>query len=83
MSAITINTTARQDKAIKALTDEYNNVSKSNLTPIQYMSMELRTLMDRMVNKADNLVNFTDVYNKATPEDQATIDSIKAKYSNT
>lgn len=83
MSTININTTARQDKAIKALTDEYNNATKSNLTPIQYMSMELKTVLDRMINKADNLVNFSEVYNKATPDEQATIDSIKAKYSNT
>ena len=81
MATININTTIRQDKAIKALTDQYNSTSGSNLTPIQYMGMELKTLLDRMVNKADNLVNFSEVYNKATVDEQATIDAIKAKYS--
>ena len=82
MANININTTNRQDKAIKILTDKYNLDTNNSLTPVQYFTNELKVLLERLVNRAENLTNLslTEVYSKASPEDQAIIDALKEKY---
>lgn len=82
MANINISTNSKQDKAIKFLTDKFNLDTNSKLTPFQYFTDELKTLLDRLVNKAENMqsVSLAEVYNRANPEDQATIDLLRDKY---
>jgi hypothetical protein len=82
MAIVTITTTPRQDAAAKRMADSYNADAGTTLTPLQFATQEIQALLDRWVDRteADQRLSKAQAYQIATPEDQAAIDLILAKY---
>lgn len=82
MANFTITTTPRQDTAAKRMTDAYNAGSGASLTPLQFATQEIQALINRWVDRteADQRLSKAQAYQIATPEDQAAVDAILAKY---
>lgn len=83
MAQVTINTTARQDKAVKAMSDQYNLTNPdAPLTPVQWAKAQLDSLFNRWADmfEISERESKASLYQKATPADQAAVDAILAKY---
>jgi hypothetical protein len=82
MATLNFNTTPRQDRAIKFLNDQFNSLNKTNQGPVNYLAGEIKALLDRIVSSAENQmsISYQEVYNRASPEDQAIMDDLKTKY---
>jgi hypothetical protein len=84
MATLTITTTAEQDSAVQWLTDRYNNQNHPP-TPVLPKDFALKNIME-MINgwvarvAGEKQLTKGELYQKATPTDQATIDTILAKY---
>jgi hypothetical protein len=74
--------TAIQDTAIQWFVDQYNLQNRTALTARQYISDLLTHWLDARVSdyRDKNTQSRGQLYLKATPEDQASIDTILAKY---
>lgn len=82
MATVTITTTPRQDAAAKRMADTFNAGAGTSLTTAQFAQQEIQALINRWVDKteADQRITKAAAYQIATPDDQATIDAILAKY---
>jgi hypothetical protein len=88
MARIVFDTSAEDDAAIKRATDASNaerlarDPSAQVETPLQFVTRIWRHQIDYFVSvyRESQKLNRGELYQKATPTDQATIDAILAKY---
>jgi hypothetical protein len=84
MARIIFDTTPAEDAAIKYATDLYNadRPLAPPETPLQFMTRIWQQRLAFLVSQFSDAtkLNRGDLYQKATPTDQATIDAILAKY---
>jgi hypothetical protein len=83
VATFSVTTTAEQDAAAKYEADRYNATSGAvPLTTLQYAKVRIDQLFNGMVDRwrESTRVTKAEAYAKATPEDQAAVDLILAKY---
>lgn len=82
MAQITINTTAEEDAAVSKATEHYNLVNGTTLTAIQFFKFEIGQRLSAWVqrHKQREQDDRRDLYNLATIEDKASIDTILDRY---
>lgn len=83
MATFSITTTAKQDAAAQRMLQEYNtSFPNSQLTVLQFVRERINDVFNRWVDRFDqeDRESKATLYQRATPEDQATIDTILNKY---
>lgn len=85
MSTFQVSTTDAQDAAVKRATDAYNNSippPADKLTPLQFVLMSINMLLNTYISKfkQDDVTTKSELYQKASDVDKATIDAILQKY---
>lgn len=85
MATFTFTTTPKQDAAVQYVTQQFNERlhPPTPLTAMQFAQRAIEELLDGWVTRAESEQGQTkaELYQRATPEDRATIDAILAKYS--
>lgn len=82
MAQITINTTAEEDAAVSKAAEQYNLVNGTTLTAVQFFKFEIGQRLLSFVQryKQRKQDDRRDLFDKATPPDQASIDVILDRY---
>jgi hypothetical protein len=84
MAQITITTTSEQDAAIQYATAVYNSQAPEaeRETPLQFFMRHVRHKLSFWVQQWQDATKLSrgELYQRATAEDQATIDAILQKY---
>jgi hypothetical protein len=82
MATFSITTEPRHDDATQALTARHNAMTGESLTPLEYARLRILELFDRWADRYEEDMRTTKatLYQRATPEDQASIDAILDKY---
>ena len=81
---ITINLTDEREAELVVQTNEWNKGFQDTLSPSQFLRKQVREQLDLAIQqRADTeKLGLRAAYKQATPEEQATIDSILEKYRN-